>query len=73
VHFDDELDSEFEVELEDDPIAQEFIKKYPYWSNREKEIKEIEINKIISTRSYQQAQACVRQIIMIELETNLIQ
>jgi len=53
VHFDDESNSESKAELEDDPIAQDFINKYSYCSNREKEIKEIEIKKITSTRYYQ--------------------
>jgi len=55
VHFDDESGSESKVELEANHKAQELINRYPYWSDREKEIKEIEIKKIISTRSYQQA------------------
>lgn len=33
---------------------------YPYWSYREKEIKEIEVRKIIITWYYQKAQPCVR-------------
>jgi len=67
------LNDDLEEELENDPIAQELSDKFPYWSDREKEIKDIEIKKITSTKSYQQSPACVRQVIMIELETNLIQ
>jgi len=73
IHFDDKSGSESEVELEVDPIAQELINRYPYWSDREKEIKEIEVKKIMSTRSYQQVQECVRYIIIIELEIRFIQ
>jgi len=73
MNLDDESDDESKEELENDPIAQAFRDKFPYWLDREKEIKDIEIKKITSTKSYQQSPACVRQVIMIELETNLIQ
>jgi len=73
VNLDDELENESEEELENDPIAQELSNKFPYWSDREKEIKYIEIKKITSIRSYQQSPTCVRQVIMTELEINLIQ
>jgi len=49
VEFDEESDSDKEIELEVNPMAQGLIDAYPYWSNREKEIKEIEVRKIIST------------------------
>ena len=55
VEFDEELDSEIEIELEIDLVAQEVINAYPYWSDREKEIKEIEVRKIVNTQSYQKA------------------
>ena len=58
MHFDDESESESKEESEDDSIAQELSNKFPYWSDREKEIKEIEIKKITSIRSYQQSHAC---------------
>jgi len=73
VNLDDELENESKEEVENDPIAQELSNKFPYWLDREKEIKDIEIKKITSTRSYQQSLACVRQVIMKELEMNLIQ
>jgi len=52
MHLDDESESESEEELENDPIAQELSNKFPYWSDREKKIKDIEIKIITSTRYY---------------------
>jgi len=49
VEFDEELDSDVDIELEIYPMAQGLIDAYPYWSDREKEIKEIEVRKIVST------------------------
>lgn len=73
VNLDDDSEDESKEELENDPIAQALSDKFPYWSDREREIKDIEIKKITSTKSYQQLPTCVRQVIMIELETSLIQ
>ena len=52
MNLDDELEDESEEELENDPIAQALSDKFPYWSDREREIKDTEIKKIASTRSY---------------------
>jgi len=60
MNLDDESENESKEELENDSIAQELSNKFPYWSDREKEIKDIEIKKITSIRSYQQSPACVR-------------
>lgn len=54
-------------------MAQGLINAYPYWSDREKEIKEMEVRKAISTWSYQKAQLCVRQVIIRELDKQPIQ
>ena len=67
------LDDESEEESKNDPIAQALSDKFPYWSDREREIKDTDIRKITSTKSYQQSPTCVRQVIMTELEINLIQ
>ena len=60
IEFDDESDNELEMEFEVDPITQKLINAYPFWSNKEKKIKEIEVKKIINTKSYRKAQLCVR-------------
>lgn len=73
INFDEESNEESEIELKINLVAQKLINAYPYQSDREKEIKEIEVRKIISTKSYQQAQLCVRKVIMRELERQLIQ
>jgi len=39
VHLDDEFENESEEEVENGHIAQELSNKFPYWSDREKEIK----------------------------------
>ena len=72
IDFDDESDSESKIELEIDPVAQKLLNAYPFWSDKEKKIKEIEVNKITNTKSYQKAQLSMRQVIMEELEIQLI-
>jgi len=43
IEFDEESDREIEIELEIDPVEQGLINAYPYWSDREKELKEKEV------------------------------
>jgi len=73
IEFYDESNSELEIELEIDPIEQKLISSYPFWLNKENKIKEMEVGKIINTKSYQKAQLCVRQVIIRELERQLMQ
>jgi len=60
MNLDDELEDELEEESKNDPIAQTLSEKFPYWSDREREIKDTEIKKIIGMKSYQQSPTCVR-------------
>lgn len=68
IEFDDESNSELEIELEINPIVQKLINACPFWLDKEKKIKEIEVRKIINTKSYRRAQLCVRLVIIRELE-----
>ena len=51
IEFDDEFDSESEIELETDPVAQKLLNAYLFWSDKEKKIKEIEVKKTINIKS----------------------